>query len=51
MHRLLGRARLREVEHHGLQPAGLQVLHDLYDRLHDGLGAGTPTGMGSVRRG
>ena len=47
MHRLLGRARLSEVEYHGLQPAGLQVLHDLYD----GLGAGAPAGMGSVRRG
>ena len=43
MHRLLGRARLSEVEHHGLQPAGLQVLHDLND--------GASAGMGSVRRG
>ncbi len=43
MHWLLGRARLREVEHHGLQPAGLQVLHYLND--------GAPAGMGFVRRG
>ncbi|MNE28338.1 hypothetical protein D3C80_1217760 [compost metagenome] len=51
MHRLSGGACLSEVEYHGLQPAGLQVLHDLNNRLHDGLGACAPAGMGSVRRG
>ncbi|MNJ79400.1 hypothetical protein D3C77_774060 [compost metagenome] len=49
MHRLIGGARLSEVEHHCFQPAGLQVLHYLHDRLNDGLGYGTPVGMGSVR--